>query len=87
MKPKILLSVNAKKEYYIDAVNNCGGIAVARYCPKVSTEYDGLNGTLNEGAFQKEETTQLTVKYYLIILLKCVCKYQYKIKNIPKVLI
>lgn len=42
MKPKILLSVNAKKEYYIDAVNNCGGIAVPRYCPEVSTEFDGL---------------------------------------------
>lgn len=42
MKPKILLSVNTKKEFYIDAVNNCGGIAVPRYCPNVSTEYDGL---------------------------------------------
>lgn len=42
MKPRILLSVNAKKEYYIDAVNNCGGIAVPRYCPEVSNEFDGL---------------------------------------------
>jgi len=42
MKPKILLSVNTKKEFYIDAVNYCGGIAVPKYCPEVSTEYDGL---------------------------------------------
>ncbi len=42
MKPKILLSVNIKKEFYIDAVNYCGGIAVPKYCPEVSTEYDGL---------------------------------------------
>ncbi len=42
MKPKILLSANAKMEYYVDAVNRCGGIADASYCPEVSTEYDGL---------------------------------------------
>ena len=42
MKPKILLSVNNKRDNYIEAVNNCGGIAVAQYCPEVSTEYDGL---------------------------------------------
>lgn len=42
MKPRILLSVNSKRENYIEAVNNCGGIAVAKYCPDISTEYDGL---------------------------------------------
>lgn len=42
MKPKILLSVNGKRDNYIEAVNNCGGIAVPQYCPDVSTEYDGL---------------------------------------------
>lgn len=42
MTPKILLSVNTKKEFYIDAVNNCGGIAIAKYCPDASTDYDGL---------------------------------------------
>ena len=42
MKPRILLSVNSKRDNYIDAVNNCGGIAVPQYCPDVSTEYDGL---------------------------------------------
>lgn len=42
MKPRILLSVNRKRDNYIDAVNNCGGIAVPQYCPDVSTEYDGL---------------------------------------------
>ena len=42
MKPRILLSVNSKRDNYIEAVNNCGGIAVAQYCPEVSTEYDGL---------------------------------------------
>ncbi len=42
MKPRILLSLNGKQDNYIDAVNNCGGIAVPQYCPDVSTEYDGL---------------------------------------------
>ena len=42
MKPRILLSVNSKRDNYIDAVNNCGGIAVPQYCPDVSDEYDGL---------------------------------------------
>lgn len=42
MKPRILLSANTKKQYYIDAVNGSGGVAVAEYCPEVSTEYDGL---------------------------------------------
>ncbi len=42
MAPRILLSVNAKKEFYIDAVNKCGGIAIAKYCPDASTDYDGL---------------------------------------------
>ena len=42
MKPKILLSINSKKENYINAVEKCGGIAVAQYCPELSTEYDGL---------------------------------------------
>ena len=42
MKPRILLSVNSKRDNYIDAVNNCDGIAVPQYCPDVSTEYDGL---------------------------------------------
>ncbi|MBE7020032.1 MAG: gamma-glutamyl-gamma-aminobutyrate hydrolase family protein [Ruminococcaceae bacterium] len=42
MKPEILLSVNTKKEFYIDAVNNCGGIAVPEYCPEAVTGYDGL---------------------------------------------
>ena len=42
MKPKILLSASSKKEFYIDAINFCGGIADAKYCPAVSDEYDGL---------------------------------------------
>lgn len=43
-KPKILLSVsdNHNKRYYIDAVNLCGGIAHAQYCPDISEYYDGL---------------------------------------------
>jgi len=41
-KPKILLAVNTKKENYINAVEKCGGIAVAEYCPTFSDEYDGL---------------------------------------------
>lgn len=42
MKPRILLSLNTKKENYINAVNNCGGIAIPQYCPDISGEYDGL---------------------------------------------
>ena len=42
IKPKILLSVNQKKENYINAINNCGGIAISGYCPEYSDEYDGL---------------------------------------------
>ena len=40
--PKILLSVKTKKENYINAVEKCGGIALAQYCPEFSDEYDGL---------------------------------------------
>ncbi len=42
MKPKILLSAKSNKQYYIEAVNMCGGIADVQYCPVVSTDYDGL---------------------------------------------
>ena len=42
MKPRLLLSVDARRENYIRAVEGCGGIADAQYCPAVSTEYDGL---------------------------------------------
>lgn len=42
MEPRILLSVNSKKEYYIDAVNHCGGIVVPTYCSDSSADYDGL---------------------------------------------
>lgn len=39
---KILLSGNKKLQYYVDAVNNTGGSAVAAYLPEVDTSYDGL---------------------------------------------
>jgi len=39
---KILLSANSNKEYYIDAVNRSGAIAVAQYCPEPTVDYDGL---------------------------------------------
>ena len=58
MKPKILLSVNSKRDNYIEAVNNCGGIAVPQYCPDVSTEYDGLiicGGNDIDPAYYNEE--------------------------------
>ena len=42
MKPKILLAGQQKAENYIDAVNRCGGEPIAKYCPEVSLEYDGL---------------------------------------------
>ncbi len=42
MKPRILLSVKQKKQYYIDAMAACGAEPVARYLPEVDTSYDGL---------------------------------------------
>ena len=39
---RILLSGNAKLQYYVDAVNAVGGEAVAKYLPNISTDYDGL---------------------------------------------
>lgn len=59
MRPKILLAVNTKKELYIDAVNNCGGVAVPRYCPDDSIEYDGLilcGGNDINPSYYNEET-------------------------------
>ena len=41
-KPRILLSGNKKIEYYVNAVNNVGGVAFAKYLPEVDTNYDGL---------------------------------------------
>lgn len=41
-KPKILLSGNKKLQYYVDAVNETGGIADAKYLPEIDTDYDGL---------------------------------------------
>lgn len=58
MKPRILLAVNSKKDNYINAVNNCGGIAVPQYCPEVSTEYEGLilcGGNDIDPGYYKEE--------------------------------
>ena len=58
MKPKILLSVNSKRENYINAVNNCDGIAIPQYCPEFSTEYDGLilcgGNDINPGYYKEE---------------------------------
>ncbi len=42
MRPKILLSTHHKTEYYANAVQLCGGIPDAKYCPDVSDKYDGL---------------------------------------------
>ena len=42
MKPKILLAAKINVQYYIDAVNNLGGIADAKYLPEIDTSYDGL---------------------------------------------
>ncbi len=42
MKPKILLAANLNRQFYIDAVNACGGEAHAEHCPEISLEYDGL---------------------------------------------
>ncbi len=42
MKPKILLAAKINTQYYIDAVNNLGAIAEAKYLPEIDTSYDGL---------------------------------------------
>lgn len=42
MKPKILLSANNNKQYYIDAVNLSGGEATCEYLPRVDLSFDGL---------------------------------------------
>ena len=42
MRPRILLSVELKRENYIEAIECSGGIAVAEYCPAIDLSYDGL---------------------------------------------
>ena len=42
MKPKILLSVNKGKRWYVRAVEECGAEPIAQYLPEISTDYDGL---------------------------------------------
>ena len=42
MRPRILLSVELRKENYIAAVESAGGIAVAEHCPDVDLSFDGL---------------------------------------------
>lgn len=43
MKPKILMSLSRNvKNYYRDAVESCGAVAVQQYLPEISTQYDGL---------------------------------------------
>lgn len=43
MKPRILLSVKSNIQFYVDAVEHCGGEADARYLPRVNADdYDGL---------------------------------------------
>lgn len=42
MKPTILLSVNKGKDWYVRAVEACGGVPTAQYLPEVCTDYDGL---------------------------------------------
>lgn len=42
MKPRILLSGNAKLQYYVDAVEIAGAEAFAKYLPDITTDYDGL---------------------------------------------
>lgn len=42
MNPKILLSVNKGKDWYVRAVEACGGVPTAQYLPEISVEYDGL---------------------------------------------
>ncbi len=42
MKPRILLASKINTQYYIDAVNNLGATAEAKYLPEIDTSYDGL---------------------------------------------
>ena len=41
-KIKILLSGNVRLQYYVDAVEAAGAVAVAKYLPEIDTDYDGL---------------------------------------------
>lgn len=38
----MLLASKINTQYYIDAVNNLGAVADAKYLPEIDTSYDGL---------------------------------------------
>lgn len=42
MQPRILLSVNKGKAWYVQAVEACGGVPTAKYLPQIDDSYDGL---------------------------------------------
>ena len=42
MEIKVLLAANVTREWYADAVNQCGGVATTTYLEDKGTDYDGL---------------------------------------------
>lgn len=42
MQPKILLLVNTNKQFYEQAIEECGAIAISKYLPDDDINYDGL---------------------------------------------
>ena len=42
MKPRILVLANEKSENYVKAIEACNSIAVPKYLPDISTDFDGL---------------------------------------------
>ena len=58
MKPRILLAANLTREWYADAVNQCGGEAITTYCEDKGLDYDGLilcGGNDVDPAYYREE--------------------------------
>lgn len=67
MRPRILLSLNARREFYIDAVNRSGGIAVSKYCPTDMNECDGLilcgGNDISPRLYDEEITETVNIDY------------------------
>ena len=67
MKPKILLSVNAMREFYIDAINLSGGIAIEKYLPDGMCDCDGLvlcdGNDINPRLYGEKNTDTVNIDY------------------------
>ena len=56
MKPRILLASKINVQYYVDAVNNLGGIADAKYLPEIA-EFFGVSTDYLLGRESSEDFT------------------------------